>query len=210
MSARLVRRTFASPFVVTLAAAAIPTAACYVQPAPGAQAPRSTDHRDGSTRQTTDENAPNHTNPPRPTTGDPAGTMPAPDHGATNAGVERAPPATGGKVVVIANPPRPVAAPATLPASKSERSWTVTRAAGTCSASMTTSCPKPLPGKVAPTCNPPAPTSYACLPTLADGGKVMIVLFAGQTECQIQPAPMNCPPNAICNPPPPQKVACPQ
>jgi len=208
MSARLVRRTFASPFVVTLAAAAIPAAACYVQPAPGPQAPRTSDHRTGGTAPNHDEDAPGHVNPPRPTSGDPAANMPAPDHGATNAGAEQAPPASGPKPVVIANPPRPQ--PTKLAVSKNERRWTVTRAGGTCSAYMNTTCPTPPPGKPAPTCNPPAPTSYACLPDVADGGKVTIVMFAGQSECQIQPMPMNCPPNAMCNPPPPQKVACPQ
>ncbi len=208
MSARLVRRTFASPFVITLAAAAIPAAACYV--APGPVPPRTNDQRTGGTEPSHDEDAPGHVNPPRPTGGDPAANMPAPDHGSTTAGAEQAPPATGAKPVVIANPPRPTPAPTTLPASKSERTWTVTRASGTCSAFMATSCPKPAPGQVAPTCNPPPPTSYACLPNMADGSKVTIVLAAGQTECQIKPEPIKCPPNAICNPPPPQKVACPQ
>lgn len=202
MSARLVRRTFASPFVVTLAAAAIPAAACYVQPSPGPQAPRGGTTTQGADH---DEDAPGHVNPPRPTSGDPAANMPAGDPKTTTAGAEQAPPRAPAPVV-IANPPRP----ATLQASKTDRTWTVTRAAGMCSAFMETSCPKPAPGKAAPTCNPPPPKAYACLPDLADGGKATIVLFAGQTECQIQPLPMNCPPNAICNPPPPQKVACPQ
>ena len=192
MAARSVRRSFASPFVVTLAAA-LPAAACYVQPAPSRSG-------GGGAQVTDDEHAPNHTNRPRPT-GDQLPNTGAPDHSTTNAGVEQAP---AGNTTVIANPPRPV------PVAKRDRRWTVTRATGTCSAYTDSSCPKPPPGQPIPSCNPPPPMAYTCPATMADNSMMKVVQYAGQSVCQIEQPPMNCPPKAMCNPPPPQKVACPQ
>jgi len=181
MAARSVRRSFASPFVVTLAAA-LPAASCYVQPASGPQGPQTGAQTTG----------------PTGTGGSPTDT---PDHATTTAGVEQAP-AAG--TTVIANPPRPT--PAT-----SDRTWTVTRQAGACSSTVMAACPTPLPGQPAPTCNPPPPTAYACLPSMTtDGAQATIVQFKGQTTCQLKQPPISCPPNVMCNPPPPQKVACPQ
>ena len=199
MAARSVRRSFASPFVVTLAAA-LPTA-CYVQPGPPVRS--SGGGGGGSPQVTTDENAPNHTNPPRPT-GETVPNQQTPDHSTTNAGAEQAP-AGGGKTVVIANPPRPAPAPV----AKQDRRWTVTKASGTCSAYSNSTCPEPPAGQPRPSCNPPPPMKYAC-PAVMTENMITVVQFAGQKDCQIEYPPIKCPPNAMCNPPPPQKVACPQ
>ena len=44
----------------------------------------------------------------------------------------------------------------------------------------------------------------------AEPGQKVVVQFAGQNTCQVEHPPIKCPAGAICNPPPPQKVACPQ
>jgi hypothetical protein len=128
-------------------------------------------------------------NPPRPQPGDPTPVPPTPVQSGTNAGMEQ----------------QPKVQPA-----KTDRTWTVQRTGGKCYVRTPFSCPTPKPGVAAPTCNPPPPKAYACTPEIAEGATVTIVLYANQTVCQIQPAPMTCPPNVMCNPPPPQKVACPQ
>lgn len=179
MSARTPRRSFASPFVVTLAAA-LPVAACYVQPGPPVR------------------NAPNYTSSPQQP-GEQAPNTPTPDHSTTTAGVEQAPTTT----TVIANPPRPA------PVAKQDRRWTVTKASGTCSAFTNSTCPEPPAGQPRPSCNPPPPMKYAC-PAVMTENMITVVQFAGQNDCQIEYPPIKCPPNAMCNPPPPQKVACPQ
>jgi len=177
MAARSVRRSFASPFVVTLAAAALPAAACYVQPGPRTA---------GNGAQVTGDQVPNQQTP---------------DHSTTTAGAEQAPPST---TTVISNPPRPTAV------AKQDTRWTITRAAGTCSAYAKVTCPTAAPGQPAPMCNPPPPMAYTCGPTMTTDGSIAIVQLAGQTECQVEHPPIKCPAGAICNPPPPQKVACPQ
>lgn len=182
MAARIVRRSFASPFVITLAAA-VPAAACYVQPGP--------QRSGGNGAQVTG-------------TGEQVPVQQPPDHNSTNAGVEQQP---VGNTTAISNPPRPAPAPI----AKQETRWTVTRANGTCSAFAKVACPAPPAGQPAPSCNPPPPQPYACGVQLRTDGQTMaIVQFAGQSECQIEQPPMKCPPNAMCNPPPPQKVDCPK
>jgi hypothetical protein len=119
----------------------------------------------------------------------------------TNAGAEQAP---AGTTTVISNPPRPA------PVAKQDRRWNVTRAAGTCSAYVTSTCPKPPPGQPSPPCNPPPPMAYRCPATMADNSTIAVVQFAGQNVCQVEQPKIDCPPNVMCNPPPPQKVACPQ
>lgn len=191
MAARVVRRSFASPFVVTLAAA-LPAAACYVQPAP----------RSGGNGSQVAQGEPQPHGNPRP--GDRVANPQTPDHSTTNGGVEQAPRPTG---TVVSNPPRPMPAPV----AKQDARWTVTRAAGTCSAFAKVTCPTAPAGQPAPSCNPPPPMPYPCGAELrTDGATLAIVQFAGQTTCQIEQPPMKCPAGAICNPPPPQKVACPQ
>lgn len=84
MAARTVRRSFASPFVVTLAAA-LPMAACYVQPGP----PRS-----GGSQQVPNQQTP--------------------DHSTTTAGAEQTPAGTG-TIVANPPRPAPVPATAPAP-----------------------------------------------------------------------------------------------
>lgn len=193
MAVRTVRRSFASPFVVTLAAAALPAAACYVQPGPARSPNTGGQHATGSTGTgTTDE--PAHTNPPRP-------VQPPMENLPTTAGVEQASPSN---TTVVSNPPRP------LPAPKQDQRWTITRAAGKCSAYAKVTCPTAAPGQPAPMCNPPPPTAYTCGPTMTTDGSTAIVQLAGQTDCHVEHPPIKCPAGAICNPPPPQKVVCPQ
>lgn len=196
MAARSVRRSFASPFVITLAAA-LPAAACYVQPGPQRSGGSGT-HATGGGQSTGTPDEPGHVNPPRPKQ-PPMENMPG-----TNAGAEQAPPA--GNTTVIANPPRP----GPVPVAKQDRRWTVTRASGACSAYVSSTCPKPPPGQPAPSCNPPPAMAYTCPATMADNSMIAVVQFAGQNTCQVEHPPIKCPAGAICNPPPPQKVACPQ
>src|SRR5688572_1541442 len=99
MAARIVRRSFASPFVVTLAAA-LPMSACYVQPGPRTGA---------SGTQSTAGHKTNHSNPPRPKpTGQQVPDQHPAEHSTTTAGHEQTPAGTG---TVVANPPRPAPAP---------------------------------------------------------------------------------------------------
>ena len=190
MAARIVRRSFASPFVVTLAAA-LPVAACYVQPGPRTA---------GNGAQVTGSEPEAHGNPPRPT-GDQVPNQQTPDHSTTTAGVEQAKPSN---TTVISNPPRP------LPAPKQDQRWMITRADGKCLAYAKVTCPTAAPGQPAPMCNPPPPTPYTCGPTMTTDRSTAIVQLAGQTECQIEFPHPQCPLGADCNPPPKQKVACPQ
>ncbi|MBA3453711.1 MAG: hypothetical protein H0T42_11520 [Deltaproteobacteria bacterium] len=198
MAARIVRRSFASPFVVTLAAA-LPMSACYVQPGPRTSG--------SGTQSTAVHGKTKHSNPPRPT-GQQVPHEQTPDHSTTNAGIEQTPAGTG---TVVANPPRPAPVPATAPAPKQDIRWTITRASGTCSAFAKVTCPEPPPGQPRPSCNPPMPMKYTCLPEMTtDGAMVSVVQLAGQTTCQVEHPPIKCPPGAMCNPPPPQTVSCPQ
>jgi hypothetical protein len=185
MSARAPRRSFATPFVVTVAAA-LPATACYVETRPAPQAPA-----DQTARPMTNVG----------TTG-PAST--------SNAGVQPDPaPPPAPPPTVVANPPRPTTAP-TAPIVTSDQRWTIARTNGTCLAHVNVKCPTAPKGQPQPTCNPPRPTAYTCPPTLAEGASMVVVQRAGQRECFVEPGPMKCPKGAICNPPPPQKVACPK
>lgn len=185
MAVRTVRRSFASPFVVTLAAA-LPAAACYVQPA-SSRPPTTAGERSAGT-----PDEPAHANPPRPKQ-PPMENMPT--GSTTNAGVEQS--------------PRPTPAPAVV--AKQDTRWTITRAGEKCSAFAKVTCPTAPAGQPAPMCNPPPPTSYACTFGLQkDGDTQVVVQFAGQSTCQVEQPPIKCPPNTMCNPPPPQKVDCPK
>ncbi len=192
MSARVVRRSFASPFVVTLVAA-LPAAACYVQPNP---------RTGGNGAQVTESEPRPNGNSSGPTGDQVANPQPG-DHSTTNAGAEQAPPPN---TTVISNPPRP----AVSPVAKQDTRWTITRSAGTCSASAKVTCPTAPAGQPAPMCNPPPPTAYVCGPTMTTDGVTNIVKYTGRRDCQIEYPPMKCPAGAICNPPPPQRVDCPQ
>ena len=187
MAARLPRRSFATPFVVTLAAT-VP--ACFVESNPRPQQPAPATTTAATTATTAGEPTPAPpttviANPPRPT------EQPAP------------PPADPKPPTIIANPPRPTVAQTT-------RRWHVTRSSGTCLASSDVSCPKPAAGQPMPTCNPPAPQPVACPERTADGESFTVVQWAGQATCQVENPPLKCPPKTMCNPPPPRQATCPQ
>jgi hypothetical protein len=105
------------------------------------------------------------------------------------------------------NPPPPRNPPVTenppTTDHRDTRHWKIAKANGTCTAGV--ECPSTtLP------CNPPTPQPYDCPAELADGGSLEIVQLPGQTDCLIQHPPVQCPPNVMCNPPPPEKIACPK
>lgn len=202
MAARMPRRRFANPFVVTLAA--IP--ACYVTSSPPPpQQPPVVAHGDH------DESKP-HTNPPPPRYKEPVVESSQPGT------VVNPPRPTGtrvGQTGVTAPPPSGAqpgttqpAQPTTQPASFDQK-WTVTMSGNSCSAYVQVNCPKPEKGKPTMTCNPPPPFAYACPPELTAGGSLVIAQYAGQTECTTVPGPVKCPANTACNPPRPRKIACP-
>ena len=180
MSARLLRRTFASPFVITLAA--IP--ACVVQSAPPSRGgPTPGPRQDGPRESRPAENTPAQTeptvvsNPPRPGTEQPT------------------PPPR-----VISNPPGPKQdAPAQY-----ERHWTVMKIGDKCQAYTDTTCPRGA------TCNPPPPTDYACTPEVTATQPMKIVQWANTTGCHVETAAPPCPPKKMCEPPRPRAVTCPQ
>ncbi|MBL0220677.1 MAG: hypothetical protein IPQ07_43270 [Myxococcales bacterium] len=180
MSVRQLRRTFASPFVITLAA--IP-AACMVQSAP----PRA-----GNPNQMTPGPS---VAQPQPT--DPNGP-PSDPNGMPQRPVEVGP--TTPPPTVISNPPRPTGAVKAT----TESHWTVMKQGDKCQAFVKVSCP---PNAM---CNPPPPRAYACTPEITPTTPLKIVQYVGAEFCQVETAPMECPPNVMCNPPPPTRVACPQ
>ena len=118
------------------------------------------------------------------------------------------------------NPPPPQKKPE--PA-KLSRTWVITKSRAKtakptdCEAMATDTCPKVKAGDPIPPCNPPAPTPYAC-PTNQYGiGKAFtakdslaVILRVGALECVIDRPPAVCDPGEKCNPPPPQKIACPK
>lgn len=193
MAARAPRRTFATPFVVTLAA--VP--ACYVQssPQPQSQPVAQTDPQPTDSHPVVVSNPPRPQpqpqpppqpqpqqpnpsaihNPPRPQP-DPAQTQPAQE-----------PP----KVVV--NPPRP----------QSPGSWHVYKTASGCEAAVNVHCP------AGAMCNPPPPKAYTCPPGIVMG-KPITVVTDGSGTCIVEQAPVSCPTGAVCNPPRPKPFACPQ
>jgi len=188
MSARSPRRRFASPFVITLAAA-IP--ACATPNSPATQPVATQLHADPPP-------------PPEaiaePTAGEPA--TPAPNPSRVEP-LHKNPP-----------PPRPAPTMAKWPEpSKYEQKWYVSKAASTCNAHQDVRCPEPEAGKPRMTCNPPAPIAYACPDSVAAPFK--IVLRVGAVDCFVDAPPFSCPtpepgkPAKTCNPPPPQRVACP-
>jgi hypothetical protein len=133
MAARTPRRSFATPFVVTLAAAP----ACYVQSAPPPNEPVPQQQQ-----QQQQQNAPGAVvaNPPRPQP-----VEPTPTPAVTNPPRPVDPPAT----TVVTNPPRP-----TGPAAGT--TWHVFKTKDGCEAALDVSCPKGA------TCNPPPPQTYDC------------------------------------------------
>lgn len=200
MSARAPRRSFATPFVLTLAA--IP-AACTVQSAPPPQGPTQTsathDHRD----------EPTPTNPPpveaQPTSPDmtPVANPPRPAQPA-QAGVNDQVKGTASTNANTVAQSKPSVKPGPAPA-RGYREWTVTRRDGKCESMVKVHCPEGV------MCNPPPPAKYACPKQLAaDNDHIDVIQRAEKGDCFIDFGEMSCPPDASCNPPPPQKVACPK
>jgi hypothetical protein len=201
MSARQVRRTFAAPFVVTLAGtASVAAVACKKEPAPLVHRNPPGPHENPPPPEKKPEDGTMPT--PTPTTPDPATPAPGP-----TADAEKPP-------VIHRNPPPPDAVdskPKPEPA-KYEHRWTVSKYKGQadCQAFLDPNCPKPQPGKAMPTCNPPPPYKYACPDGFKEGDQLKIILRVGATECFVDHGPTKCPEGAKCNPPPPRKIACPQ
>jgi hypothetical protein len=203
MSARQIRHTFATPFIVTLASSALAGVGCGPKPLPKHDNPPGP-----------------HENPPAPGTPadpKPTGTGPT-DPVATPEPPHKNPPAPEAPPVppVATTPATPATTPATpvptTPATpKFETKWTVMKFKGKdgCSAMIDVNCPKPEQGKPVATCNPPPPFKYACPDGFREGDTLKIVLRVGATDCFVDSAPINCPKGALCNPPPPRKVDCP-
>lgn len=204
MSARSPRRSFATPFVVTLATAA-PLAACHVQAGtrttagPVATAPASPPPRTGEITPT---------NPPRPQPDREAPVSPRPPVATTgNGGVTTGPTTTP----VIANPPRPTSTTATPPTPITPPTTTATTATTGTGGKVTPQGGKPVPPSVTPG---PVPADYVPAP----GAKATVDVRwtvsnqAGMCFASVDvacPAPVAGKPTMTCNPPAPQKVACP-
>jgi hypothetical protein len=233
MSARVLRRSFATPFVLTLAA--VP--ACVVS-SPPPSSPQTTSS--GS-----EHDEPGHANPPPPqpewqsgsSTPPPVAAPPAYDPNQspprTNPPGPQAPP------TAVANPPRPqepakpgvnnhvkgtantssttvaqtepppVSDKPSAPKSRGYREWTVTKASGACKSMVKVNCPE---GAM---CNPPPPAKYECPKFMADNDKIAVIQRTEKAECYVDHGDFTCPePKAgiavSCNPPRPQKVTCPK
>lgn len=235
MAARAPRRSFAAPFVVTLAAT-IPAAACVVQSRPAPQAASGSEVRDHRGAGPSAAESATPTNPPRPT-GPEAEPSPAPPTTAPPATYTNPPRPTGSQVEPSPAPPTtatppagpgasrpPVAttatagvAPATSPAptvvANPPRPTVVTQPDRRWTIMMTGGSCKAYVEVTCPadaTCNPPPPRATKCLPGMASGASVKVVQRAGQAECWTEPESPSCPPGTRCNPPRPQKVACPK
>lgn len=185
MSARQLRRTFATPFIITLASSSLATVACGPKPLP------------------------KHENPPGPHANPPAPDPKPTEHELTTPGAGPVDPPATPEPAPNKNPPPPEAA---KEPAKFEQRWTVMKFKGNadCQAMVDVNCPKPEKGKPVATCNPPPPIKYACPDGFKDGDTLKIVLRTGATDCFVDDGAIKCPEGAKCNPPPPRKVACPE
>jgi hypothetical protein len=180
MPARSPRRTFASPFIVTIAA--VP--ACFVSSStPPSQpisqaAPGQPEQSDPQPNTPPPSQSPVIVaNPPRPQ------PQPTPD---------TTPPITPEPTPINTQPP-----PKQQPIN---RTWTVLKTSSGCEAMVESNCPQ---GAM---CNPPPPIMYPCPANV----KLPAKIVEADGACTLAPPPMNCPPHAMCNPPRPTKVACPK
>ncbi len=173
MAARTPRRTFATPFVVTLSA-------CYTQPPP----PQPPPQQPPAAQQPADPTPVVIANPPRP-------TDPPPQ-----------PPQIGAAPTTNPPPPQP-SEPPPNPVDSSPITWTIYKQkTGDCYAAVKVDCPPKA------MCNPPPPIKYACPENVSlDTAKTVIQIG---NSCHVDHGPMSCPPNRRCNPPPPQNVPCPK
>jgi hypothetical protein len=162
-------------------------------------------------------NVPPHQNPPRPTYPEqapPQATEPTPTETAPATPTETAPaapmtqPGTPAPAPAPAPPAQP-GEPAQAKAPDYTSRWIVTKSGATCLAEPVVECPKGAPGQPMPTCNPPAASVYKC-PEGMNEASLTVVRFANTTQCVVERAPVACPPNVRCNPPPPRRVDCPK
>ena len=180
MSARAPRRTFAASFVITVAAAP----GCTTAPPRQETRPRPDPvvERDHRDEVPTPVERDHRTEPDR-----------------VEPGPGNPPPPTPPVVVADDSPP-----------AATEQRWVLEMHDGKCTTRVNVTCAKPEPGKPMRTCNPPAPRAYTCLTGMTEGASLQIVQWAGAKDCVIPPPTSHCPKGAMCNPPPPLKVACPQ
>ncbi|MCE9573876.1 MAG: hypothetical protein K8W52_12070 [Deltaproteobacteria bacterium] len=203
MSSRLPRRAFAASFVVTIAAL------------PGCRIGKQADHRTlpADTTDTTPRDHRGDGEPTEPTDPNRGEVDHRGDGGTTMH--------TGGDTVDHRDPAqtdpthqadpggavRPGPVPADVPTTVN--AWIIIkRDDGTCAASVETSCSMGRPGS----CNPPAPTPYACPAnvTITGDKPVHVARTSADAECYVKVDMSACHPGATCNPPPPRKVACPK
>jgi hypothetical protein len=76
---------------------------------------------------------------------------------------------------------------------------------GTCVAAADTHC---APGNPA-SCNPPRPAAYPC-PTGISAEHAYTIQQNAPDDCVLMTPMPACPTGVMCNPPPPQKTACPR
>jgi hypothetical protein len=181
MAARTPRRSFAAPFVVTLAA--VP--ACYVQSSPGPSGPP----------------------PPPPTTqtAEPEPTEQPPVIVANPPPPQQ--PASQPSTPPPQQPPvRPDPRPSKPPVQTTDSYWTVYKShdGSGCMAAIKVEChPKA-------TCNPPPPFKYACPDDVSLDKPLTVVSQDGGATCFVQFEMPKCPPGVACNPPRPKPVTCPK
>jgi hypothetical protein len=194
MAARTPRRSFATPFVVTLAAAP----ACYVQSAPQQPEPAPQQNAPGTVV----------ANPPRPQE-QPVAQTPPPDTRPNPVVMNPPRPADPQPTPVVMNPPRPSPPVGQSPPGSisggpaAGTTWHVFKTKDGCEAAIDVSCPKGA------TCNPPPPQKYDC-PDGIVTGKPMTIVSEGENICHVAVDPPSCPKGAMCNPPRPRRVTCPQ
>jgi outer membrane biosynthesis protein TonB len=188
MASRTPRRSFATPFVVTLVA--VP--ACYVQSAPppstGPQPPPAQTAEPAqppppATQPTDPQTPPTRppviVNPPRPTpTPQPAPTPPP--------------------------QPQPQPTPPPQPTQTAQQQWTVFKGKDGCLAAIKVECQPNA------TCNPPPPFKYACPEKLSVDKPITLTSSDGGATCFYYAPMPACPKGAMCNPPPPRQLACPK
>ncbi|MBA3539727.1 MAG: hypothetical protein H0T79_08850 [Deltaproteobacteria bacterium] len=217
MASRLLpRRSFATPFVLTLAA--VP--ACVAADAPPPKAATQYSVAEPTTPPPQNQqNQPQQQepkqpavlimeNPPRPQP-QPEPVKPAPtptwnpppptQPGQTNPTKPGTPGPLDGGTKTAPTPPT------------TDRHWVVARTGTSCKASDTDACrgkPAPRNGTV-PTCTTPM-ADYKCPDGLADGATLNIIQYAGKATCNVVMPAVVCPAKpATCNPPPPRQIACP-
>jgi hypothetical protein len=196
MAARIPRRSFATPFVVTF------TAACSTTTQPPPTQPPPTETPTGPIATTPPPTDPTTNQTPPPPTPDPKPDVihrnpPPVDNDPTHV-IHRNPPD------VTTPPPRNPPPPPPV----GDRAWTVFKHGDKCESLIKVECPHGKPGEPMPTCNPPASHDYACPSGMTDTQQLTIVTRG--TICIIEPGNTSCPPNMHCNPPPQRKVPCPE